>query len=74
MARDLLARQTLTIAEAADALGIDRSTAYALAKDDRLPVPVIRLGRRMVIGRQALARVLDAAQLQTAEEADDALA
>jgi excisionase family DNA binding protein len=74
MARDLLARQTLTIAEAADALGIDRSTAYALAKDDRLPVPVIRLGRRMVIGRQALARVLDATQRETEGEVGDALA
>ncbi len=51
-------RQTLTIEEVAAALGIDRSTAYALAKADRLPAPVIRLGRRMVVGRAALERAL----------------
>ncbi len=51
-------RGTLTIDEVAVALGIDRGTAYRLAKTDRLPVPVIRLGRRMVVGRVALDRVL----------------
>ncbi len=51
-------RQTLTIEEVAVALGIDRSTAYELAKADRLPVPVIRLGRRLVVGKAALERVL----------------
>jgi excisionase family DNA binding protein len=47
-------RRTMTIAEVAAALGIDRTTAYALAKADRLPAPVIRLGRRVVVGRAAL--------------------
>ena len=51
-------RRTMTIEEVAAALGIDRTTAYALAKEDRLPAPVIRLGRRMVVGRAALERVL----------------
>jgi excisionase family DNA binding protein len=51
-------RQTLTIEEAAAVLGIDRSTAYALAAADQLPVPVIRLGRRMVVSRAALDQVL----------------
>ena len=51
-------RQTLDIPEVARALGIDRSTAYALAKEDRLPVPVIRLGRRIVVSRAAVERVL----------------
>ena len=51
-------RDTLTIDEVAAKLGIDRGTAYRLAKSDRLPVPVIRLGKRMVIGRAALDRVL----------------
>jgi excisionase family DNA binding protein len=48
-------RQTLTIEEAAAVLGIDRSTAYALAAADQLPVPVIR---RMVVSRAALDQVL----------------
>ena len=51
-------RLTLTIEEVAAALGIDRSTAYALAKAERLPAPVIRLGRRLVVGRAALERAL----------------
>jgi len=52
-------RATATIGEVAVAFGIARSTAYELAKADRLPVPVIRLGRRMVVPRAALDRVLD---------------
>ena len=63
-------RQTLTIAEAAAVLGIDRSPAYTLAAADRLPVPVIRLGRRLVVGRAALERVL--AQTSTGEPDDAA--
>jgi excisionase family DNA binding protein len=51
-------RLTMTIGEVAEALGVDRSTAYALAQVDRLPVPVIRLGRRMVVGPAALERAL----------------
>jgi len=49
---------TLTIEEAAERLGIGRSLAYDLARRDALPVPVIRLGRRMVVGRTALERTL----------------
>ena len=51
-------RLTLTIDEVAAALGIDRSTAYALAKRDALPAPVLRLGRRLLVGRVALERAL----------------
>lgn len=51
-------RLTFTIEETAAALGIDRSTCYELAAADRLPVPVLWLGRRMVVGRRALERAL----------------
>lgn len=51
-------RATATIGEVAAAFGIARSTAYELAKADRLPVPVIRLGRRLVVPRAALDRLL----------------
>ena len=51
-------RATATIDEAAALLGIGRSTAYELAQSDRLPIPVIRLGRRTVVSRAALDRVL----------------
>jgi predicted DNA-binding transcriptional regulator AlpA len=41
-------------------LGISRPVAYELARRDELPVPVIRLGRRMVVSKRALEAVLDA--------------
>jgi excisionase family DNA binding protein len=51
-------KATLTIEEVAVRLGIARSTAFALAKRDALPVPVIRLGRRVVVSRDLIERVL----------------
>lgn len=65
-------RLTLTIEEVAAALGIDRSTAYDLAAHDDLPVPVIRLGRRVVVGRAALERVLAGEVLGREGSGDDA--
>ena len=52
------ARATATLGEVAALLGIGRSTAYELAQRDALPVPVIRLGRRLVVPQAALDRVL----------------
>jgi predicted DNA-binding transcriptional regulator AlpA len=49
---------TVTIPEFARRFGIARSTAYALAQRDALPVPVIHLGRRMVISRELMDRLL----------------
>ena len=49
---------TMTVEEAARRLGIGRTLAYDLARRDRLPVPVLRLGRRLVVPRPALERVL----------------
>lgn len=46
---------TLSLAEAAELLGISRSHAYRLARQDALPVPVIRLGR----SSRVVAAVLD---------------
>jgi excisionase family DNA binding protein len=51
-------RATLTIEEVAMRLGIARSTAFALAKRDALPVPVIRCGRRLVVSRELIERLL----------------
>ena len=65
-------RRTMTIEEVAAALGIDRTTAYALAKEDRLPAPVIRLGRRLVVGRAALERALSGELIHAKGGGDDA--
>ena len=51
-------RQTLTVEELAARLGISRKLAYALAAANRLPVPTIRLGRRLVVGRAAVDQLL----------------
>lgn len=52
-------RETLTIEEAARRLGIGRQTAYEQARAGRLgPVPVYRIGRRLVVPRRALERAL----------------
>ena len=51
-------RRTMTIPEFATELGIDRSTAYSLAKANRLPVPTIRVGRRLLLARDAVDRLL----------------
>lgn len=47
----------MTIEEAARLLGIGRNGCYALADDGRLTV--LRLGRRIVVPREALQRLLD---------------
>lgn len=49
---------TMTIPEVAKALGISRNLAYELARRDALPVPVIKLGRRMVLSRKAIEALL----------------
>ena len=49
---------TMTIPEIAKILGISRGLAYDLARRDALPVPVIKLGRRMVLSRKAVERLL----------------
>ena len=48
--------QTVSIDRAAVALGISRGTAYAAAHKGELPV--IRIGRRLLVPRDALERLL----------------
>ncbi len=49
-------RQTLTVEEASRLLGISRGAGYEAARTGQLPV--IRLGRRVLVPRQALERML----------------
>ncbi len=50
------ARLVLTVEETADALGISRAFAYELVRKGELPS--IRLGRRIVVPRVQLARLV----------------
>lgn len=51
-------RLTVTLPEFAKMVGISRNQAYMLASTNSLPVPVIRLGRRMVLSRRAVENLL----------------
>lgn len=53
---DEVGRHTYTVQEAARLLGISRGLAYELVKQGRLPV--VRLGKRLVVPRAALQRLL----------------
>ena len=53
---------TLSVAEVARHLGIGRKLAYELAAEDKLPVPVLRLGRRILIPREPFLRALGVTQ------------
>jgi excisionase family DNA binding protein len=55
---------TITIKEAAAVLGIKRSLAYELAR--RGEIPVLRLGRRLVVPRAGLNELLARAQKREA--------
>lgn len=50
-------RMTLSVEEAAEILGISRAFAYKLVKKDELPI--VRLGRRVVVPRRALETMLE---------------
>jgi excisionase family DNA binding protein len=52
-------RLTYTVPEAGRLLGISRGAAYAAAADKTLPT--IRIGRRLLVPRAALERLLDRA-------------
>jgi excisionase family DNA binding protein len=53
-------RQTLKIEEAAKILGISRNTAYDAVKSGQLPT--VKIGRRFLVPKAALARLLDSAE------------
>jgi excisionase family DNA binding protein len=53
-------RQTLTVAEVAAAMGIGKANAYALTKQEGFPV--IHIGRRFVIPKEAFNTWLNSQQ------------
>jgi hypothetical protein len=50
------ARDSFTVEEAAIILGLSRASAFAAA--GRGDIPTIRIGRRLIVPRHALARLL----------------
>lgn len=50
-------RETLTVVEAGEILGISRSSAFQAASSGELPI--IRIGKRLLVPRAALERMLD---------------
>ena len=54
-----LERRTYTIEEVSQMLGISRVGAYIAARDNTLPVPVIRVGKRVFVSRAAFDRFLE---------------
>ena len=53
-------RSTMTIPEFCRALGIGRNQGYTAAQRGELPVPVIRIGKRVLVARAAVERLLAA--------------
>lgn len=49
---------TMTIEELAKVLGCGRNTVYQAARDGALPVPLIRIGRRLLVSRLEVDRLL----------------
>ena len=56
--RARLHRLTMNIDDVAPLLGINRSTAYELIRRGTFPLPVIQLGRRVVVPRKAVEELL----------------
>ena len=50
-------KQTMSITEAADYLGISRNSAYEAARRGELPI--LRIGRRILVSRRGLDRMLN---------------
>lgn len=49
---------TYSVDEVADRLGVHRLTMYAAIKRNEAPFPIIRIGRRIVMPREAFDRVM----------------
>ncbi len=51
-------KRTIGIEDFARLIGISKNSAYTAANAGTLPVPVIRIGRRMLISRAAVEELL----------------
>jgi excisionase family DNA binding protein len=49
---------TISVADAGRLLGVSRGTAYQLVREQRFPVPVLRVGYQLRVPRAPLMRLL----------------
>ncbi|MBI4219292.1 MAG: helix-turn-helix domain-containing protein [Chloroflexi bacterium] len=49
----------MTLTELARVLGISRTSCYEYARRKELPVPVVRIGRRLLVSRVQVIRFLE---------------
>ena len=61
---------TMSLADAAQVLGIHRSTAWALYKRGELPVPVLRVGASLRIVRAHVQQYLETGEKVTFSSSD----
>ncbi|MGX1739149.1 helix-turn-helix transcriptional regulator [Corynebacterium flavescens] len=59
---------TITLAKAADLIGIGRSTAYQAVRSNEFPAPVIKIGGRYVVPTRPLLELLGLDELPTDED------
>lgn len=65
---DASERLTMTIPEFAKATGCSKNLAYLLARADKLPVPVIKIGsKRMCVSRRAVEKLLNDGEIKVNE-------
>jgi len=53
-----MSTQTIDVVVAGERLGVSRGTTYRLARENKLGVPVIRVGRSLKVAVQDLDRLL----------------
>jgi len=56
-------RKTITVPEAGEQLGLGRNAAYEAAK--RGEIPTVRIGRRLLVPRDAIDRLLEQASAKS---------
>lgn len=61
-------KRTVTLGEAAELLGIGRTTAYSAARAGTFPTPVVQIGSRWVVPTKPLLELLGMEELPTDDE------
>lgn len=56
---DVASRVTMTLAEAAEVLGIHRTTAWSLHKRGEFPVPVLKIGSNLRVVKAHLQQFME---------------